>query len=86
MWLTARAPACATVCWAVLALLTYPCMQKPPRRRHRASTEPPPGRKGEHAVKRLSERHIATFALLDPILGFKYLRRRMSDSSRSRSC
>jgi hypothetical protein len=48
-------------------------MEKPPRRRHRASTEPPPGRKHAHAVKKLSDRHIATFALLDPYLGFKYL-------------
>ena len=44
-----------------------------PRRRHRASTEPPPGRKIGHAVKRLSDRQIAIFALLDPYLGFKYL-------------
>ena len=48
-------------------------METLPRRRHRASTEPPPGRKAEHVVKRLSDRHIATFALLDPYLGFKYL-------------
>ena len=48
-------------------------METPRRRRHRASTEPPPGRKSEHVVKRLSERHIATFALLDPHIGFKYL-------------
>lgn len=47
-------------------------MEKP-RRRHRASIAPPAGRKREHAVKKLSDRHIATFALLDPYLSFKYL-------------
>jgi hypothetical protein len=43
------------------------------RRRRRTSTEPPPGRKREHTIKTLTDRHIATFALLDPYLGFKYL-------------
>ena len=48
-------------------------METPRPRRHRTSTEPPAGRKRDRTIKRLSERHIATFALLDPYLGFKYL-------------
>lgn len=61
------------VWWPPFPLPISPRMEPPRRRRHRASTEPPPGRKRAHAVKKLSERHIATFALLDPYLGFKYL-------------
>jgi len=48
-------------------------METPTRRRSKASNEPPIGRRYDHTVKRLSDRHIETFALLDPYLSFKYL-------------